>query len=196
MSSPLSIRVSDNFKEKYQKEAENSGMKQEEFLQTLLESYKDTSEEESAEKKQIRAKAEQIVKLTCAIIDRAQDQENTAIESVAKIQIDCSDQIAEQKQLIDELSTKNSLLEAENRQLLEKQENVTSWKDLLKEKEKILIDTENENQKLKDSVENLKSKINQDQIEHKNNEIRLMAEFEEKLRKTFQNTIAEIKKES
>jgi hypothetical protein len=113
MSEPLSIRLKPEIKLAYQELAKNSGMKQEDFISALLRMYEEANETGTVtqEKKQIRVNLAKVQTIVEAVIDRAQNQENMALEKVASLETDFTEEVSKQKLQIDEFNAKIQSLE-------------------------------------------------------------------------------------
>lgn len=138
---PMSIRLSPELKNLFQEAARQSGLKQEDFIGTLLEIYGEAQAQEagtasvSQEKRQIRAGLNQVRTLVEAVIDRATDQELQAAETVAKIKREYSEKSEVLNDQLAEQNNRIQALETENRRLKENEESREALKQAFAEKQ-------------------------------------------------------------
>lgn len=136
---PMSMRLSPELKAQFQDAARNSGLKQEDFITTLLATYSEREQEGvtivSQEKKQIRAGLNQIQTLVEAVIDRAENQEAQATETVDKAAQEYTAQAEHLKIQIAALNDTVKELETENIRLKEEQESRESLKQGFEERQ-------------------------------------------------------------
>ncbi|MBW1940866.1 MAG: hypothetical protein JRI28_05755 [Deltaproteobacteria bacterium] len=137
----MSIRLSQELKSQFQEAARQSGLKQEDFIITLLNAYSEAQAQEgeavavSQEKRQIRAGMSQIQTLIEAVIDRASDQERQAVESVIQAKQEYAKKSEVLNSQINELKTEVKELETENARLKENEESRESLKQAFDEKQ-------------------------------------------------------------
>ena len=138
---PMSIRVSPELKSLFQEAARQSGMKQEDFISTLLNTYNETQAQEtgpatvSQEKRQVRSGLSQIQVLIEAIIDRAGNQELQAAEMVDRIRQEYSEKSEAMEHQLAEQSNQLQRNETENKRLKENEENREALKQAFAEKQ-------------------------------------------------------------
>lgn len=138
---PMSIRLSPELKSLFQEAARQSGMKQEDFISTLLNTYSEAQAQEagpatvSQEKRQVRAGLSQIQVLIEAIIDRAGNQELQAAEMVDRIRQEYAEKSEALKQQIEGQRNQLKGLESENKRLKENEETREALKQAFAEKQ-------------------------------------------------------------
>ena len=138
---PMSIRVSPELKSLFQEAARQSGMKQEDFISTLLNTYNEAQAQEtgpvtvSQEKRQVRAGLSQIQVLVEAIIDRAGNQELQAAEMVDRIKQEYSEKSESMEHQLAEQGNQLQRIETENKRLNENEENREALKQAFAEKQ-------------------------------------------------------------
>lgn len=141
VTEPMSIRLSPEMKNLFQEAARQSGLKQEDFITTLLNAYHEAQAQEagavtvSQEKRQIRAGLSQIQVLIEAVIDRAGNQELQAAEMVDRIKQEYSEKSKSLNQQLAEQSNRLARLETENQRLKENEESRGALKQAFAEKE-------------------------------------------------------------
>ncbi len=189
---PLSIRLTTETKTKFQELAKTSGLKNEDFVSSLISTYESETETpaNSAEKKQVRKALSNVQRLVEAVIDRALTQETHAKEEITGIKESQREKISSIEEKVKTLSEENETLKNENKVLSDNDANISILKALLEDKSNENVDLLGENKKLKEQINTLKEAEKNHAVELKNVEIELMRKFEEK----FQKTIADMMK--
>lgn len=151
MSSPLSIRLSDEVKEEFKNLSEQTGMKQEDFITTLLAAFKerqtetDTGSPVYREKAKITQALAQIERVVGGFLEIAHNDKEVAISKAQEQVEQTQTEIAELKETLKEEKTKlldvsetKTSLEEKLSSLEEQAESLKALRDAWNEKEATL----------------------------------------------------------
>ena len=173
----LSITLTPELKEEIKTAMDQSGLKQADFLTSMLTAYRQVQAEDpntgTPEIQQVRAQLNKTLILVESVINRAVNQETQAKEDIRQ-SLYAFDQ--EKKKLqaeIEDLTQRLKTVEEENVRLKEEQESRESLKDAWKEREsdykQKLTDQakhSNENIQLRKEIDDLKEKFSTEEKEH------------------------------